>query len=152
MAAREPPSVSCCAVTFPMEHIILVTISRSKQMNTVTYAMNWELDALFTWFDDEPSLRVAVITGEGSKVFCAGSDLIEIERIQKGFFGTQEGKQRPAADMARYVHPAGGEGGMSRRRGKKPILVAVNGLALGGGFEMVLNACGPHILRPLHDR
>lgn len=117
---------------------MLVTISRIKQMNTVTYAMNWELDALFTWFDEVPVLRVAVITGEGSKAFCAGSDLIEIEQMQKAKVG--QGKQWSAAEMALYVHPASGEGGMSRRKGKKPILAAVNGLALGGGMEMVLNA------------
>ena len=104
-------------------------------MNTVTYGMNWEMDALFNWFDDEPTIRVAVITGEGTKAFCAGSDLIEIEQMQKAKLN---GKQS-GAEMAKYVHPSGGEGGMSRRRGKKPILAAVNGLALGGGFEMVLN-------------
>ena len=109
-------------------------------MNTVTYGMNWELDALFRWFDGESWLRVAVITGEGSKAFCAGSDLKEIEKMQKSKIDVSGSQDWKAPEMALFVHPSGGEAGMSRRRGKKPILAAVNGLALGGGFEMVLNA------------
>lgn len=116
---------------------MLVTLSRPKQMNSVTHTMNWELEALFKWYDEEPSLRAAVITGEGKKAFCAGSDLIEIEAAQKA---TLEGEHISKAEPWLHQHPLGGFAGMSRRRGKKPILAAVNGLALGGGFEIVLNS------------
>ena len=113
---------------------MLVTIARPKTMNSMTHALHWQLDALFTWFDNEPSLRVAVITGQGHKAFCAGSDLLEIEKVQK----TKQ--QDPSKDKPwEHAHPQSGFAGISRRKGKKPILAAVNGLALGGGFEIVLN-------------
>lgn len=81
------------------------------------------------WFDREPTLRVAVITGAGDKAFCAGQDLIELGKIGSGAVERDVAKQR---------HPLGGFGGISRRMGKKPIIAAVNGVALGGGFEIVL--------------
>lgn len=95
--------------------------------------MHHQLHALLQWYDSHPDLRCAVITGAGPKAFCAGSDLLEIEAAQKL---KDEGK---AEEAWRYEHPVSGFAGISRRKGKKPILAAVNGLALGGGFEIVLN-------------
>ena len=99
--------------------------------------MNWELEALFQWYDEETSLRVAIITGEGSKAFCAGSDLIEIESAQKAKIEKHDVSK---AEPWLHQHPLSGFAGVSRRKGKKPFLAAVNGLALGGGFEVVLNS------------
>jgi enoyl-CoA hydratase/carnithine racemase len=88
-------------------------------------ATHHELQSLFTWLDDEPLLRVAIITGAG-RAFCAGADLKEWNSSNSDF---------------KYVGlPPSGFGGMSRREGKKPIIAAVNGLAYGGGCEMVINA------------
>ncbi len=133
----RPPRCSGCKITFPAEHIILLTLSRPKQMNSVTHTMNWELEALFNWYDNEPSLRCAVITGEGSKAFCAGSDLLEIEHAQKATLNQSDVKE---AEPWLHQHPSSGFAGVSRRKGKKPVLAAVNGVALGGGFEIVLNS------------
>ena len=122
---------------------MLVTLSRLRQMNSITHTMNWELEALFAWYDEEPSLRAAVITGEGQKAFCAGSDLKEIEDAQKAKAEVMAGRKGVAsAEPWLHSHPLGGFAGVSRRKGKKPLLAAVNGLALGGGFEVVLNSCG----------
>jgi len=96
-------------------------------MNSIPTALHWQLDAVFTWFDAEPTLRVAVITGAGKKAFCAGQDLIEL--------GKRDSKKEPWLQR----HPPGGFAGISRRLGKKPIVAAVNGFALGGGFEITLN-------------
>lgn len=107
---------------------MLVTIMRAKKMNTTNHRLNWQLDNVWKWYDNEPSLRVAIITGEGSKAFCAGSDLLEIEAGQK-----------PTDKPWEHVNPPSASAGLARRIGKKPILAAVNGIALGGGFEIVLN-------------
>ena len=97
-------------------------------MNSIPSFAHWEADAIFQWFDAEPALRVAIITGAGTKAFCAGQDLIE----QKKFTSS------PPPTSARQ-HPPSGFCGISRRTGKKPILAAVNGFALGGGMEISLN-------------
>ena len=131
----SPPPVSECTVTFPTPHILVVTIARAKSMNSLTHAQHWQLDALFNWYDNEPSLRAAIITGQGTKAFCSGSDLIELHQEQDAKRSTNDVTKSKPWD---HIHPPNGFAGVSRRRGKKPIIAAVNGLALGGGFEIVL--------------
>ncbi|KAH0840753.1 Carnitinyl-CoA dehydratase [Fonsecaea pedrosoi] len=128
-----PPKCGGCDVTFPEAHIMLATINRPRQLNSIPYALHWEMDALFKWFDNEPSLRVAIITGTGNRAFCVGSDLIEMERVKKS------GDDSWKAEPYKYTHPTTGFAGLSRREGKKPVVAAVNGYALGGGWEIVLN-------------
>ena len=52
-------------------------------MNSLHSASHWEADSLFTWYDNEPSLRVLIVTGAGKKAFCAGQDLIEQAKFRK---------------------------------------------------------------------
>jgi enoyl-CoA hydratase/carnithine racemase len=99
-------------------------------MNSIPSYAHWEAESIFTWFDKEPSLRVAIITGAGKKAFCAGQDLIEQSKLRSE-------KTPPVGGTLR--HPKSGFAGISRRVGKKPIIAAVNGFALGGGFEICLN-------------
>ncbi|OQV10221.1 hypothetical protein CLAIMM_14250 [Cladophialophora immunda] len=112
---------------------MLATINRPRQMNSIPYALHWQMDALFKWFDNEPSLRVAIVTGAGNRAFCVGSDLIEMQRVKKS------GDDSWKAEPYKYNHPASGFAGLSRREGKKPVVAAVNGYALGGGWEIALN-------------
>lgn len=123
-----PPSSDSFLLSYPAQYILLVTINREKAMNSIPSYAHWEADAIFSWFDKEPSLRVAIITGAGKKAFCAGQDLIEQAKF----------KVSPPPASARR-HPPSGFSGLSRRVGKKPIIAAVNGFALGGGFEICLN-------------
>lgn len=117
-------------MSFPRPEVILVTINREKQRNSLPSDAHWDGHNLFAWFDEEPTLLVAVVTGAGEKAFCAGQDLVE-----------QNASRRPktGAQSAVMNHPPTGFMGLSQRRGKKPVLAAVNGFALGGGFEICLN-------------
>lgn len=74
----NPPPLSGASTSVPSPGILLVTLNRPKQRNSIPHKLHWQLHALFSWFDNEPSLNVAVITGEGDKAFCAGQDLIEL--------------------------------------------------------------------------
>lgn len=145
------------STSFPTPHILLVTLQREKAMNSIPFVLHWHLHNLFVWFDREPELRVAIITGAGKKSFCAGQDLIELGRRQaaaaKGrddSWGAKKNEDEEVLDLVRASagHPPTGFAGISRRVGKKPIIAAVNGFALGGGFEIVLNWCVtlPHVL------
>ncbi|KAF2794519.1 carnitinyl-CoA dehydratase [Melanomma pulvis-pyrius CBS 109.77] len=139
------PRLEHSLVEFPAKHILLVTINRPEFMNCLPVEATIELGALWKWYDAEPELRCAVFTGAGKKAFCAGMDL----KQRLDIINTN--------DIA-LEYPQGGFGGMTNRTGKKPIVIACNGHAHGGGFEIVLNAdvifatpnstfCLPEVLR-----
>ncbi|KAI9851084.1 MAG: hypothetical protein M1838_004516 [Thelocarpon superellum] len=122
--ATPPPHTKYAVLSFPAPHILLVTLNRPKALNCINTAGHEELDAVWSWLDNEPSLRVGVLTGTG-RAFCAGADLKEWNAQQS------EKKSRPSRST--------GFGGVSRRGGKKPLIAAVNGICFGGGMEMVVN-------------
>ncbi|KAK1687445.1 carnitinyl-CoA dehydratase [Colletotrichum godetiae] len=121
------PHVEHSLISFPRKHILLVTIDRPEHMNCLPVEATIELGALWKWYDAEPELRCAVFTGAGTKAFCAGMDLKQRLDIIK------------TNDVA-FDYPLGQFAGMSNRTGRKPIIVACNGHAHGGGFEAILNA------------
>jgi enoyl-CoA hydratase/carnithine racemase len=91
------------------------------------------MDAFWKWLDLEPSLSVAVITGAGNKAFSAGADLKEWDNSMSA-----------DADPKDQLGNAPAFKPLSRRLGKKPVVAAVNGLAMGAGTEFVVNwyVCG----------
>lgn len=113
------------------DRIAYVTLNRPDAMNALDDEMNDELWAIWRDFNDDPSVDVAILTGAG-KAFCAGADL-------KTFIPKWE-----HADMldARRNAARGIGGGITRgqHRITKPIIAAINGHAIGGGFELAL-AC-----------
>lgn len=70
----RPPRVSRALVAFPTIHIMLVTLDRPVDLNCIDTFGSHELDALWKWYDSEPTLRCAAITGSG-RAFCTGVDL-----------------------------------------------------------------------------
>ncbi|KAF2973441.1 hypothetical protein GQX73_g108 [Xylaria multiplex] len=130
--SSPPPPVPNVIVSFPAPHILLVTLNRPKQLNAIPRPQHFALDRLWGWYDEEPSLRCAVITGTG-RAFCAGQDLKEWNENNKASASNTN------TDTSSSRMPAGGFGGLSNRGGKKPVIAAVNGVCFGGGMEMAIN-------------
>ncbi|PYI10250.1 ClpP/crotonase [Aspergillus sclerotiicarbonarius CBS 121057] len=131
MTLPNLPSSKTLTLSQPHPSILLVTLSRPTALNSISSAGHQELHAIWTWMDEQPSIRVGILTGAG-RAFCAGADLKEWNNtVQPTSTSTQN--ETP-------IMPPTGFGGLSRRSGKKPIICAVNGLCLGGGCEMILNA------------
>ncbi|PGH31571.1 hypothetical protein GX50_05664 [[Emmonsia] crescens] len=126
-----PPAVRFVLLEFPAPHVLLVTINLEKQMNSLPVDAVWEMHRVWKWFDDEPELRVGIVTGAGKKAFSAGMDLKERQSLSSSDFES-------AARQNAY--PSTGFAGLTRRNGRKPIIAACNGHAHGGGFEIVLNS------------
>jgi enoyl-CoA hydratase/carnithine racemase len=112
-------------VSFPTPQILLITLQRGE-FSMMNQAMQQQLSTLMQWYDREPSLRCAIMTGNG-RGFCVGADLKEWLAM------------KAANPEANHPEVVGGFGGVSRRKGKKPLIAAVNGMCLGGGMEMAVN-------------
>ncbi|KAK7403708.1 hypothetical protein QQX98_010511 [Neonectria punicea] len=130
--STSPPDIPrTVLISFCTPHVLLVTLNRPEQLNALPRQVHLDLAQLWDWYDTEPYLRCAVITGNG-RAFCAGADLKEWHEKNNGGVATDEVNGKSWVEK--------GFGGFSNRRGKKPIISAVNGHYFGGGFEMVLNS------------
>jgi enoyl-CoA hydratase/carnithine racemase len=125
----------------------LITIDRPDKMNSLDFAANDDLVAMWREFDRDTEARVAVITGAGDQAFCAGADL---KTYTMNFARTSAPQFR-----ARYSNGPG-FGGITRNLDiYKPIVAAVNGYAISGGFELALACdirfCSPNAEFALQD-
>ena len=72
--ARPPPHTQYAVLSFPAPHVLLVTLNRPRDLNCINSQGHAELHEVWEWMDEEPSLRVGILTGTG-RAFCAGADL-----------------------------------------------------------------------------
>lgn len=71
---NPPPAPQHALLSFPAPHVLLVTLNRPRDLNCINSQGHVDLHGVWEWMDEEPSLRVGVITGTG-RAFCAGADL-----------------------------------------------------------------------------
>ncbi|CAG8603265.1 16587_t:CDS:2, partial [Acaulospora colombiana] len=120
----NPPATGDHLITScPATHVLLLVLNRPKALNAMTPELQEDIERMLDWAENEPEVWVVIITGTG-RAFCAGQDL-------KGWL------DRPKTENDLHEH---GFGGISSRRAlTKPLIAAVNGLAFGGGTELILN-------------
>lgn len=103
----------------------IVTLNRPERMNALSKQLLIEIGQVFRALATDKNTRVVVLTGAGEKAFCAGADLKERQ-------GMSENDVRGLLRLYRESFGA-------IDRCPKPVVAAINGVALGGGFEVALS-------------
>ncbi|RAL24537.1 enoyl-CoA hydratase/isomerase family protein [Thermoflavimicrobium daqui] len=109
----------------------LLTLSRPKVLNALNQELLQELNEAITWVEQADDVRVLILTGAGDKAFVAGADIAELRQIDSALEAEKVALQGQAL-FNRIENLS------------KPVIMAVNGFALGGGCELSL--CGDIIL------
>ena len=111
------------ALTERRGNVLIITINRPEARNAINAAVSIAVGDALQQAQEDPDVRVVVITGSGDKSFCAGVDL---KALAKG------------ENVLHPEHPEWGFAGYVRHFIDKPTIAAVNGVALGGGTELAL--------------
>ncbi len=108
--------------------VLLITLNRPDAMNATNARLHWELTKIWLTINDDPAVRVAVVTGAGERAFSAGGDLDWISEMA-GNAAKVQGTMREAGDIVFNMLAC-----------EKPIVSAINGVALGAGLAVALMA------------
>jgi len=105
--------------------IATIRIDRPEKLNALTLSMYDELGHAFSRAGEDPEVRVVLLCGSGERAFCVGADLSEsIPALAEGRFDISEWDGAHLKQNGFY----------------KPVVVAIHGLCMGGGFEIMLAA------------
>ena len=107
------------------DNVATVTLNRPAQMNALSASLRAALVATFAELAENDGIKVAILTGAGERAFCAGLDLKELGAGGAHPSTIVEGADDPVSTLNRF---------------RKPIIGAINGVAITGGFEVAL-AC-----------
>ena len=102
----------------------ILTLNRPEKLNALTSAMKADLLSFLERLHTDERLRVVVFTGSGDKAFCAGTDIAELSELPD--------------EQGREVSESGQRLSREFENFPVPVIAAVNGLAAGGGFELLL--------------
>ena len=111
-------------------HVLTVTLNRPEKKNCVNSEVMCHLCDAWTQLDEDPELRVAILTGTGD-TFCAGMDLSEIPKLRTG---------KPENDFMKRVMENPGmmmDCWLKTYRPTKPVILAAEGFARAGGTEIL---------------
>ena len=109
-----------------LDDVVVITLRRPAQMNALTDATNDEILAAIEAYEDDPSVAGFVITGYGTRAFCAGAEIGKFTEM----LGDADAAAQYSRDSGRLLVHLDGM--------TKPVVAAVNGLALGGGMELAI--------------
>jgi len=109
-----------------LDDVVVITLRRPEALNALHDAMTDDILRVIRRHEADPSVAGFVITGYGTKAFCAGADIGRFPTL----LGNAEGAAQYARDCSRLL--------VHLDAAIKPVVAAVNGMALGGGFEMAM--------------
>lgn len=119
------PAIVPGEVRFTVEgHVGTILIDRPSKLNTMTVAMDHQMNDICREINLRDEVRAVVLRGAGERAFCAGSDINDLAE-----YGTKWQQRNRMDDNGDYVY--------ALLKVRKPIVVAVRGYAYGGGLEMV---------------
>ena len=102
--------------------VAVLTLNRPQALNALNLALLQDLSALLDRLRDDVATRAAIITGSGTRAFCAGADIAYLNAASP--LAVREFAMR-AIEVNRRIETLG-----------KPVIAAINGAALGGGLEL----------------